>query len=84
MGKMQERHNYPELFLKDDNVFESRENIANMFNKFFTSIGPYLVKQMGWVWILLIIELINEITSSVNNNGILLVYSLAWKKLLTQ
>ena len=47
MGKMQKEHTYPELFHKDDKVIESKENIANMFNKFFTSIGPGLPKQIN-------------------------------------
>ena len=45
MGKMQKEHTYPELFHKDDKVINSKENIANMFNKFFTSVGPDLGKQ---------------------------------------
>ena len=47
MGKMQKEHAYPELFHKDDKVIESKENIANMFNRFFTSVGPDLAKQIN-------------------------------------
>ena len=47
MGKMQKEHTYPELFHKDDEVIKSKENIANMFNKFFTSVGPDLAKQIN-------------------------------------
>ena len=47
MGKMQKEHAYPELFHKDDKVIESRDNIANMFNRFFTSVGSDLAKQIN-------------------------------------
>ena len=47
MGKMQKEHTYPELAHKDDKVIKSKENIANMFNKFFTSVGPDLAKQIN-------------------------------------
>ena len=47
MGKVQKEHTYPELFYKDDKVIESKDNIANMFNRFFTSVGPDLAKQIN-------------------------------------
>ena len=47
MGKKRNQHTYPELFHKDDKVIERKENIANMFNRFFTSVGPDLAKQIN-------------------------------------
>ena len=47
MGKMQKEHTYPEVFHKEDKVIKSKENNANMFNKFFTSVGPDLAKQIN-------------------------------------
>ena len=47
MDKMQKEHAYPELFHKDDKVIESKENIANMLNRFFISVGPNLAKQIN-------------------------------------
>ena len=47
MGKMQKEHTFPELFHKDDKVIISKEKIANMFNMFFTSVGPDLAKQIN-------------------------------------
>ena len=47
MGKMQKEHTYPELFHQDEKVIECKENIANLFNRFFTSVGPDLAKQIN-------------------------------------
>ena len=38
MVTIQKELKYPELFQKDAKVIESNENIANMSNKFFTSV----------------------------------------------
>ena len=46
MGKIQKEYTYPELFHKDDKLIESKENIANMYNRFITSVGPDLAKQI--------------------------------------
>ena len=54
MGK---EHAYPELFYKDDKAIESKENIANMFNRFFTSVGPDLAKQIPNKLTLLLVHL---------------------------
>jgi len=47
MGTMQKEYQYHELFHKDDKVIESDENIAKMFNMFFTSVSPDLAKQIN-------------------------------------
>ena len=44
---MQKEHKCIEMFHKDDKVIESEENLANMFNTFFTSVGPDLAKQIN-------------------------------------
>ena len=46
MGKVQKKHDYPQHFINNDKFIGTTENIASMFNKFFTNVGPDLAKNI--------------------------------------
>ena len=46
IGKVQKKHEYPEQFINNDKFIGTKENTANMFNEFFTNVGPDLAKNI--------------------------------------
>ena len=46
MGKVQKKHEYPEHFINNDKFIGTKENVASMFNEFFTNVGPDLAKNI--------------------------------------
>ena len=46
MGKVQKKHEYPEHLINNDKFIGTKENIASMFNEFFTNVGPDLAKNI--------------------------------------
>ena len=46
MGKVQKKHEYPEHVINNDKFIGTKENIASMFNEFFTNVGPDLAKNI--------------------------------------
>ena len=46
MGKVQKKHEYPEHLINNDKFVGNKENIASMFNEFFTNVGPDLAKNI--------------------------------------
>ena len=50
MGKVQKKHKYLKYLIKNDKSIGTKvgtkENIASMFNEFFTNVGPDLAKNI--------------------------------------